>query len=157
MKWKQSSGDLCVGFTMSQSLGVFISPSFAQGQKTTDKNTYLHQKVRWRSLEAAFSHTHLLPPRLSVVQLQEKELPELRNKLQAVNREMEKLKGDVEEQESLLSTLISQEEMAKACLQDVSLMDRYLVESHCRLQLSGRSATAPSLHPNLPLFFLRWT
>lgn len=88
-------------------------------------------------------HTHLLPPRLSVVQLQEKELPELRNRLQAVNREMEKLKGDVEEQESLLATLIAQEEMAKACLQDVSLMDRYLVESHgC-----SSSLVAPSPSP----------
>lgn len=80
--------------------------------------------------QLGLTHTHLFPSRLSVVQLQEKELPELRNRLQAVNREMEKLKGDVEEQENLLATLMSQEEMAKACLQDVSLMDRYLVEAH---------------------------
>lgn len=62
-----------------------------------------------------------------MVQLREKELPELRNRLQTVNREMERVKGRVEEQESLLATLMSQEETAKACLQDVSLMDRYLV------------------------------
>lgn len=62
-----------------------------------------------------------------MVQLREKELPELRNRLQTVNRDMERVKGHVEEQESLLATLMSQEETAKACLQDVSLMDRYLV------------------------------
>lgn len=61
------------------------------------------------------------------MQLQEKELPELRNRLQTVNREIEKLKADVEEQETFLSTLMSEEETAKACLQDIALMDRYLV------------------------------
>lgn len=65
--------------------------------------------------------------RQTIVQLQEKELPELRNRLQTVNREIEKLKGEVEEQETSLGTLMSEEETAKACLQDISLMDRYLV------------------------------
>lgn len=65
--------------------------------------------------------------RQTIVQLQEKELPELRNRLQTVNREIEKLKGDVEEQETSLGVLMSEEETAKACLQDISLMDRYLV------------------------------
>lgn len=65
--------------------------------------------------------------RQTIVQLQEKELPELRNRLQTVNREIEKLKGDVEEQETSLGNLMSEEETAKACLQDISLMDRYLV------------------------------
>lgn len=65
--------------------------------------------------------------RQTIVQLQEKELPELRNRFQTVNREIEKLKGDVEEQETSLGTLMSEEETAKACLQDISLMDRYLV------------------------------
>lgn len=70
------------------------------------------------------------PLRLSIVQLQEKELPELRNRLQTVNREIEKLKGEVEEQETLLAMLMSEEETAKACLQDIALMDRYQVPSH---------------------------
>ncbi|KAA8586739.1 hypothetical protein FQN60_000575 [Etheostoma spectabile] len=70
----------------------------------------------------------LRPVRQSIVQFQEKELPELRNRLQTVNREIERLKGDVEEQEALLATLMSDEEMAKACLQDISLMDRYLMD-----------------------------
>lgn len=65
--------------------------------------------------------------RQSVAELREKDLPELRNKLQSVNREIEKLKRDVEEQESLLSLLMSEEDTAKACLQDISLMDRYQV------------------------------
>uniref|UniRef100_A0A3Q1EU52 RAD50 homolog, double strand break repair protein n=1 Tax=Acanthochromis polyacanthus TaxID=80966 RepID=A0A3Q1EU52_9TELE len=64
----------------------------------------------------------------SIVQFQEKELPELRNRLQAVNREIERLKNDVEEQETLLGTQMSEEETAKACLQDISLMDRYLMD-----------------------------
>lgn len=72
-----------------------------------------------------------MPPRQSIVQFQEKELPELRNRLQTVNREIERLKGDVEEQETLLGVLMSEEETAKACLQDISLMDRYLVPSLC--------------------------
>lgn len=61
------------------------------------------------------------------MQLQETELPELKNRLQTVNRELERLKGEVEEQETLLATMMSEEETAKACLQDISLMDRYLV------------------------------
>lgn len=65
------------------------------------------------------------------MQLQEKELPELRNRLQTVNREIEKLKGEVEEQETLLAMLMSEEETAKACLQDIALMDRYQVASRC--------------------------
>uniref|UniRef100_A0A3B5L9U7 RAD50 homolog, double strand break repair protein n=1 Tax=Xiphophorus couchianus TaxID=32473 RepID=A0A3B5L9U7_9TELE len=60
--------------------------------------------------------------------LTEKELPELRNRLQTVNREIERLKAEVEEQETLLGTLMSEEETAKACLQDISLMDRYLLD-----------------------------
>ncbi|XP_068457067.1 DNA repair protein RAD50 [Clinocottus analis] len=70
----------------------------------------------------------LRPVRQSIVQFQEKELPELRNRLQTVNREIERLKGDVEEQETLRCTLMSEEETAKACLQDISLMDRYLMD-----------------------------
>uniref|UniRef100_A0A671RZZ0 DNA repair protein RAD50-like n=1 Tax=Sinocyclocheilus anshuiensis TaxID=1608454 RepID=A0A671RZZ0_9TELE len=70
----------------------------------------------------------LKPIRQSITELQEKELPELRNKLQRVNRDIEKLKGDTEEQETLLCTLMSEEETAKACLQDISLMDRYQLD-----------------------------
>ncbi len=71
--------------------------------------------------------------RQSLAELQEKELPELRNKLQRVNRDIEKLKGDTEEQETLLCTLMSEEDTAKACLQDISLMDRYQVWAHFHL------------------------
>ncbi|XP_056587602.1 DNA repair protein RAD50 [Triplophysa dalaica] len=67
----------------------------------------------------------LKPIRQSIMELQEKELPELRNKLQSSNRDIERLKGDIEELETLLSTLTSEEDTAKACLQDISLMDRY--------------------------------
>uniref|UniRef100_A0A8C1PLT3 RAD50 homolog, double strand break repair protein n=1 Tax=Cyprinus carpio TaxID=7962 RepID=A0A8C1PLT3_CYPCA len=56
----------------------------------------------------------LKPIRQSIAELQEKELPELRNKLQRVNRDIEKLKGDTEEQETLLGTLMSEEDTAKA-------------------------------------------
>ena len=81
-----------------------------------------------QSISLVFS----LSSRQSIVQFQEKELPDLRNRLQTVNREIERLKGDVEEQETLLGTLMSEEDTAKACLQDISLMDRYLVPCHCR-------------------------
>ncbi|RXN26700.1 DNA repair RAD50 [Labeo rohita] len=64
----------------------------------------------------------------SLAKLQEKELPELRNELQSVNRDIEKLKGDIEEQKTLLCTLRSEEITAKDCLQDILLMDRYELE-----------------------------
>ncbi|XP_077360912.1 DNA repair protein RAD50 [Festucalex cinctus] len=70
----------------------------------------------------------LRPVRQSIVQLQEKELPELRNRLQSVNRDIERLKSDAETQETLLATLMSEEESAKACQQDIALMDRFLMD-----------------------------
>ncbi|KAK0144377.1 DNA repair protein RAD50 [Merluccius polli] len=70
----------------------------------------------------------LRPIRLSVEKLQKEELPELRNRLQTVNRAIEKLKADVEEQETLLSVIMSEEDTAKACLQDIALMDRFLLD-----------------------------
>lgn len=50
------------------------------------------------------------------MQFQENELPALRKRLQTVDREAERLKGDVEEQEALLAVLRSEEEKAKDCL-----------------------------------------
>ncbi|XP_056450283.1 DNA repair protein RAD50 [Gadus chalcogrammus] len=70
----------------------------------------------------------LRPVRVSMEKLQKEELPELRNRLQAVNRSIERLKRDVEEQETGLSVMISEEETAKACLQDIALMDRFLLD-----------------------------
>ncbi|XP_069052050.1 DNA repair protein RAD50.L isoform X2 [Lepisosteus oculatus] len=70
----------------------------------------------------------LRPIRQTVSELGEKDLPELRNKLQNVNRDIDRLKNDIEEQETLLARLMSEEETAKACLQDISLMDRYLMD-----------------------------
>uniref|UniRef100_A0A669F8C5 RAD50 double strand break repair protein n=1 Tax=Oreochromis niloticus TaxID=8128 RepID=A0A669F8C5_ORENI len=68
----------------------------------------------------------LRPVRYSVRDFQENELPALRKRLQTVDREAERLKGDVEEQEALLAILRSEEEKAKDCLQGISLMDSYL-------------------------------
>uniref|UniRef100_A0A667YDL7 RAD50 double strand break repair protein n=1 Tax=Myripristis murdjan TaxID=586833 RepID=A0A667YDL7_9TELE len=70
----------------------------------------------------------LKPVRQTIAQLKEKDLPELKNRLQSVNRDIERLKGDVEEQDTLLSMLMSEEETAKTCLPDISLMDRYLMD-----------------------------
>ncbi|NWT58016.1 RAD50 protein, partial [Erythrocercus mccallii] len=67
----------------------------------------------------------LKPLRQTVVELQEKEIPDLRNKIQNANRDLTGLKGKVEEQESLLQSALSEEEGAKACLQDITLMERY--------------------------------
>nr|XP_033466773.1 DNA repair protein RAD50 [Epinephelus lanceolatus] len=89
------------------------------------KNTEQDLKRKERKRDEMLA---LRPVRQSIVQLQEKELPELRNRLQTVNRDIERLKGDVEEQETLLGTLMSEEDTAKACLQDISLMDRYLMD-----------------------------
>ncbi|XP_068133562.1 DNA repair protein RAD50 [Hyperolius riggenbachi] len=70
----------------------------------------------------------LKPKRHMLIELKEKDIPELRNKLGAINREIQRLKNDVEEQETLIATFMSEEESAKACLQDISLMERYQME-----------------------------
>ncbi|NXT51885.1 RAD50 protein, partial [Pluvianellus socialis] len=67
----------------------------------------------------------LKPLRQTVVDLQDKDIPDLRNKIQSANRDLTGLKGEIEEQESLLQTALSREEGAKACLQDVTLMERH--------------------------------
>ncbi|KAF3705641.1 DNA repair protein RAD50 [Channa argus] len=89
------------------------------------KNTEQDLKKKERKKEDMMA---LRPVRQSIVQLQEKDLPELKNQLQTVNRDIERLKEEVEEQETLLGTIMSEEETAKACLQDISLMDRYLMD-----------------------------
>lgn len=70
----------------------------------------------------------LKPMRQMLIDLKEKEIPELRNQLVAINREIQRLKNDVEEQETLIATFMSEEDSAKACLQDISLMERYQME-----------------------------
>ncbi|XP_058024719.1 DNA repair protein RAD50 [Ahaetulla prasina] len=70
----------------------------------------------------------LKPIRQTVSELHEKDIPELRNKLQVLNREIQILKADIEEQETLLGTIITEEESAKACLQDITLMERDQVD-----------------------------
>ncbi|XP_014892264.1 DNA repair protein RAD50 [Poecilia latipinna] len=89
------------------------------------KNTEQDLKKKERKRDEMMA---LKPVRQAIVQFQEKELPELRNRLQIVNREIERLKAEIEEQDTLLGTLMSEEETAKACLQDISLMDRYLMD-----------------------------
>ncbi|XP_020846793.1 DNA repair protein RAD50 [Phascolarctos cinereus] len=70
----------------------------------------------------------LKPIRQNIIDLKEREIPELRNKLQNVNRDIQHLKGEIEEQETLLGTLIPEEESAKACLTDVTIMERLQME-----------------------------
>ncbi|NXF43500.1 RAD50 protein, partial [Oceanites oceanicus] len=67
----------------------------------------------------------LKPLRQTVVELQDRDIPDLRNKIQNANRDLTGLKGEIEEQESLLRTTLSEEEGAKARLQDITLMERY--------------------------------
>ncbi|KAM6196270.1 DNA repair protein RAD50 [Sarcoramphus papa] len=67
----------------------------------------------------------LKPLRRTVVELQDRDIPDLRNKIQNANRDLTGLKGEIEEQESLLRTALSEEEGAKARLQDITLMERY--------------------------------
>ncbi|XP_042637305.1 DNA repair protein RAD50 [Orycteropus afer afer] len=70
----------------------------------------------------------LVPMRQSIVDLKEKEIPELRNKLQNVNRDIQRLKNDIEEQETLLGAIMPEEESAKVCLTDVTIMERLQME-----------------------------
>ncbi|EGW03006.1 DNA repair protein RAD50 [Cricetulus griseus] len=70
----------------------------------------------------------LVPMRQSIIDLKEKEIPELRNKLQSVNRDIQRLKTDIEEQETLLGTIMPEEESAKVCLTDVTIMERFQME-----------------------------
>ncbi|XP_019497706.1 PREDICTED: DNA repair protein RAD50 [Hipposideros armiger] len=70
----------------------------------------------------------LVPMRQSIIDLKEKEIPELRNKLQNVNRDIQRLKNDIEEQETLLGTIMPEEEGAKVCLTDVTIMERFQME-----------------------------
>ncbi|NWS58354.1 RAD50 protein, partial [Chunga burmeisteri] len=67
----------------------------------------------------------LKPLRRTVVELQDRDIPDLRNKIQNANRDLTSLKSEIEEQESLLQTVLSEEEGAKARLQDITLMERY--------------------------------
>uniref|UniRef100_A0A7M4ERX8 RAD50 double strand break repair protein n=1 Tax=Crocodylus porosus TaxID=8502 RepID=A0A7M4ERX8_CROPO len=70
----------------------------------------------------------LKPIRQTIVELKEKDIPDLRNKLQNVNRDIQRLKMDIEEVETLLHAVIPEEESAKACLQDITLMERYQID-----------------------------
>lgn len=65
--------------------------------------------------------------RQGIIDLKEKEIPELRNKLQNVNRDIQRLKNDIEEQETLLGAIMPEEESAKVCLTDVTIMERFQV------------------------------
>lgn len=65
--------------------------------------------------------------RQTVVELQDRDIPDLKNKIQNANRDLTGLKGEIEEQESHLRTALSEEEGAKARLQDITLMERYQV------------------------------
>lgn len=89
--------------------------------KSTESDLKKREKRRDEMME-------LKPMRQMLIDLKEKEIPELRNKLVAINREIQRLKNDVEEQETLIATFMSEEDSAKACLQDVSLMERYQME-----------------------------
>lgn len=89
--------------------------------KTTETELKRREKRKDEMME-------LKPMRQMLNELKEKDIPELRNKLAALNREIQRLKNDVEEQETLIATFMSEEESAKACLQDVSLMERYQME-----------------------------
>ncbi|NXB79287.1 RAD50 protein, partial [Donacobius atricapilla] len=86
------------------------------------KSTESELKKKERKRDEMMS---LKPLRRTVVELQDKEIPDLRNKIQNANRDLTGLRGKVEEQESLLQTALSEEEGAKACLQDITLMERY--------------------------------
>ncbi|KAF3821530.1 hypothetical protein GH733_009572 [Mirounga leonina] len=57
----------------------------------------------------------------------------VRNKLQNVNRDIQRLKNDIEEQETLLGTIMPEEDSAKVCLTDVTIMERFQMELNRKL------------------------
>ncbi|XP_064017583.1 DNA repair protein RAD50 [Pogoniulus pusillus] len=67
----------------------------------------------------------LKPLRQTVDELQHRDIPNLRNKIQNANRDLAALKAEIEEQEAALQTALTEEESGKACLQDITLMERY--------------------------------
>ncbi|KFO87137.1 DNA repair protein RAD50 [Buceros rhinoceros silvestris] len=67
----------------------------------------------------------LKPLRQTVAELLDKDIPALRNKIQHANRDLTTLKGEIEEQELLLRTALTEVDGAKECLQDITLMERY--------------------------------
>ncbi|XP_050167908.1 DNA repair protein RAD50 [Myiozetetes cayanensis] len=69
----------------------------------------------------------LQPLRQTAAELK-KEIPDLKNKIQNANRDLTVLKSEMEEQESFLQTALSEEGGAKACLQDITLMERYQID-----------------------------
>ncbi|XP_054245080.1 DNA repair protein RAD50 [Indicator indicator] len=67
----------------------------------------------------------LKPLRQTVAELQDRDIPNLRSKIQNANRDLTALKAEIEEQETTLQTSMTEEESGKACLQDITLMERY--------------------------------
>ncbi|NXX42821.1 RAD50 protein, partial [Tricholaema leucomelas] len=67
----------------------------------------------------------LKPLRQTVAELRDGDIPNLRNKIQNANRDLTALKAEIEEQEIALQTTVTEEESGKACLQDITLMERY--------------------------------
>ncbi|XP_069754223.1 DNA repair protein RAD50 [Narcine bancroftii] len=67
----------------------------------------------------------LKPIREAISELKEKDLPELRNKLQSINQDIQCLKNEMEEEEVQLTCSESQESSAKSCQHDISLKDRF--------------------------------
>ncbi|XP_075848753.1 DNA repair protein RAD50 isoform X2 [Microtus pennsylvanicus] len=85
---------------------------------------WLHSK----SKEINQTRDRLANLKESIIDLKEKEIPGLRNKLQSVNGDIQNLKTGIEEQETLLGTIMPEEESAKVCLTDVTIMERLQME-----------------------------
>ncbi|XP_041521595.1 DNA repair protein RAD50 isoform X2 [Microtus oregoni] len=85
---------------------------------------WLHSK----SKEINQTRDRLANLKESIIDLKEKEIPGLRNKLQSVSGDIQNLKTGIEEQETLLGTIMPEEESAKVCLTDVTIMERLQME-----------------------------
>ena len=59
--------------------------------------------------------------------MKEKGISVLRNKMKNVKRDIQSLKIDIEEKDTLLGAIIPEEESAKVCLTDVTIMERFQV------------------------------
>uniref|UniRef100_UPI00358F3D7A DNA repair protein RAD50 isoform X1 n=2 Tax=Myxine glutinosa TaxID=7769 RepID=UPI00358F3D7A len=89
-------------------------------EKLRATETKLKQRERNRD-----QMLELKPIRQNLSRLQDQEVPSTRNRLQECGREIVRLNACLEDEETVMAILSSEESSIKACQQDVVLMDRF--------------------------------
>ncbi|CAH1258811.1 RAD50 [Branchiostoma lanceolatum] len=70
----------------------------------------------------------LKPIRKQVVDLKDHEVPDIKSKISTINQEIEQKRTQITEGDELFATLSMEEEMAKACKDDIAMIERYRTE-----------------------------